>query len=73
MRTTLELDDDLVKTAIDMGCEKTIRATVELALRELISARRRKQLIALIKDGDFSMTLEDLEEMRSLQDQHVPD
>ena len=64
MKTTLELDDKLIKEAMDLVGGKTMRATVELALRELIAARRREELAAMIGTTEFSMTLEDLQKLR---------
>ena len=73
MKTTLELDEKLIKDAMDMVGGKTMRATVTLALRELIAARRREQLAAMIGTTDFDMTLEDLQELRGKEKPHVSD
>ena len=73
MKTTLELDEKLIKEAMDVVGEKTMRATVELALRELIGARRRQELAAMIGTTDFDMTLEDLRKLRQKDKLRVSD
>lgn len=73
MKTTLELDEKLIKEAMEMVGGKTMRATVELALRELIAARRREELAAMIGTTDFGMTLEDLQDLRRKEKAHVSD
>ena len=64
MKATLELDERLINEAMDLVGGKTMRATVQLALRELVAARRREELAAMTGTTDFGMTLEDLEELR---------
>ncbi len=71
MKTTLELDEKLIQEAMDVIGGKTMRATVELALRELIATRRREELAAMIGTTDFDMTLEDLQELRRKDKPHV--
>ena len=73
MKTTLELDEKLIKEAMDLVGGKTMRATVELALREFIAARRREELAAMIGTSDFDMTLEDLEQLRRKDRSRVSD
>ena len=73
MKTTLELDEKLIKEAMDLVGGKTMRATVEIALRELIAARRREELASMIGKTDFGMTVEDLQELRRKDKPHVSD
>ena len=73
MKTTLELDEKLIKEAMDLVGGKTMRATVELALRQLIAARRREELAGMIGTTDFGMTLEDLQELRRKDKDRVSD
>ncbi len=73
MKTTLELDEKLIKEAMAVAGGKTMRATVALALRELIAARRREELAAMIGTTDFDMTPEDLQELRRKDKPHVSD
>jgi len=68
MKATLELDERLINEAMDLVGGKTMRATVELALRELVAARRREELVAVIGITDFDMTLEDHKEKHRVSD-----
>ena len=73
MKTTLELDEKLIQEAMVLVGGKTMRATVELALREMIAARRREELAAMIGTTDFDMTVEDLQELRRKDKSYVSD
>ncbi len=44
MRTNIVLDDDLVKEAFRLTPLKTKRELVDLALREFVAARKRRDL-----------------------------
>ena len=44
MKTTINLDDDLVRRALAIHAGKTKTAVLELGLRELINAHRRRAL-----------------------------
>ena len=46
MKTTINLDDDLVRRALAIHTGKTKTAVLELGLRELINAYRRRELSA---------------------------
>jgi len=43
MRTNIVLDDDLVAEAMKLSGAKTKRATIELALRQLVESGRRRE------------------------------
>lgn len=47
MRTNIDLDDDLVKEAMDVTGVRTKKDIVRLALQELVRARRKKDLVDL--------------------------
>lgn len=47
MRTTLILDDELMKTALEYTGIKEKTALIHLALKELVQKRARERLIAL--------------------------
>jgi Arc/MetJ family transcription regulator len=64
MRTTVDLDDQLMEEALSITHAGTKKAVIEQALRELVNAHKREQLIARIGSGDIDMTLEDLKAMR---------
>ena len=51
MRTNIVLDDDLVSAGLKLTGAKTKRELVNLALRELVQQRRRKDLMDLYGKG----------------------
>lgn len=60
MRTSIEIDDDLLREVQRLTGAKTKRAAVDLALRELVAHRRRLGLLALRGkvrwDGDLEVS-----------------
>ena len=64
MRTTLDIDPALLDEAIRRLRTRTKRETVEMALRESIASRKRRQLRDLLGSFDLDLTQEDLERMR---------
>jgi Arc/MetJ family transcription regulator len=48
MRTNIVLDDKLVAAAMKLTRVPTKRAVVELALRELVARRQRKDVLELV-------------------------
>ena len=63
MRTNIDIDDALLAQAMEASGLKTKKATVEEALRRLVSERRQKNAIAdmagLGWDGDLDEMRED--------------
>ena len=51
MRTNIVLDDSLVKEALRYASVKTKRELVDLALREFVASRKRKDLRELFGRG----------------------
>ncbi len=51
MRTNIVLDDKLVKEAFRVSDARTKRALVDLALREFVAARKRRDLRELFGRG----------------------
>jgi Arc/MetJ family transcription regulator len=51
MRTNIVLDDSLVKEALRYAPVKTKRELVDLALREFVASRKRKDLRELFGRG----------------------
>ena len=47
MRTNVVLDDELIKEAIRLTGVKTKKNVISLALQELVTARRRRNLLEL--------------------------
>ena len=54
MRTNVVLDDDLVAEATHLTGAKTKRELLDLALRELVKAQRKKNLFDLAGQIDFA-------------------
>ena len=58
MRTNIEIDDELIQQAMEIGQLKTKKAAVELALREYINMARRQNLASMFGevtwDGDLN-------------------
>lgn len=58
MRTTIDINDKLLQTAMEISHVKTKKAVVELALREYVNRMRRTDLVSLSGqvewDGDLN-------------------
>ena len=66
MRTTFDIDTDLLEKVVKVTHASTKKAAVKIALQEFLRIQRRKQLIELIGNYDrFALRAEDLERMRS--------
>ncbi len=64
MRTTLDLDPELLEEARRELNGKSKKAVIEEALRELIAVRRRKQAADMIGKFEIDLTPEDLRKLR---------
>lgn len=64
MRTTIDLDEDLVREAMALLGVKTKREAVRRSLEALIRQRRRERLRARLGKVDLDLSLEELEAMR---------
>jgi Arc/MetJ family transcription regulator len=53
MATNLALDDRLLNQAMKIGCVKTKRETVNVALKEFIERRRQKRIVDIQGKIDF--------------------
>ncbi len=71
-RTTLELDPELIDTAMKLSGAKTKTQVIEKALEELIRHHRIDRLIGLLGTLDSVITPEELDEMRH-RDLNKPD
>ena len=65
MRTTVEIQDDLLREAMIITGATKKRECIELALQEVIRQRRIERLIQRLGKTRLSMTLEDLQRMRA--------
>ncbi|MCD6351430.1 MAG: type II toxin-antitoxin system VapB family antitoxin [Armatimonadetes bacterium] len=66
MRTTVVIDDALMKELMELSGKKTKKAAIEEAMREYIARRRRDALLSLLGNFDLGFTAEDLEQMRDV-------
>jgi len=65
MRTTLDIDSDLLEKAMVATGAPSKKRAIELAILELLRTRRREQLCDLIgRYDDFALTLSELEKAR---------
>ena len=53
MRTNIDLDDALVDEAMKLSGAKTKKEVVDLALRALVKARKKKDLLDLVGQIDI--------------------
>jgi len=63
MRTNIELDDQLVKQALQISNLKTKKDVVHEALKQYVASLKRKKLLSLRGKGTWEG---DLEQMRGL-------
>ena len=65
MRTTLNIDPELLESVKDLSGASTKTQAVEIALKEFVWLKKRQELAKRITNWkDFGLTLEDLEKMR---------
>jgi len=64
MRTTIDLDDDLVREAMDLLGARTKRAAIQRSLEELVRRKRRERLRGKLGKLDLDLTLSNLDRMR---------
>lgn len=53
MHTNIDIDEDLLKEALELGHSKTKKAVVNEALDEYVRARKQQQIIELFGTIDF--------------------
>ncbi len=51
-KTSVEIDPDIVREAADILGTTTLRATIDAALHEVVHAKRRLELIAVLAQKD---------------------
>lgn len=65
MRTTLDIDAKLIETVVKTTGASSKKKAIEIAMKEFLRAKRRKELSDLIGNyEEFAVTLKDLEKMR---------
>jgi len=65
MRTTLDIDAELIEKVVKTTGAGSKKKAIEIAMKEFLRAKRRKELSDLIGNyEEFEVTLKDLEKMR---------
>ena len=65
MRTTLDIDGELIEKVVKTTGARSKKKAIEIAMKEFLRAKRRKELSDLIGNyEEFGVTLKDLEKMR---------
>ncbi len=65
MRTTLDIDAELIKKIMRATVVHSKKKAIEIAVKEYLRAKRRKELSNLMGNyEEFNLTLEELERMR---------
>ena len=49
-KTSVEIDRDIARQAADILGTTTLRDTIDASLREIVNAKRRLELVALLQD-----------------------
>jgi Arc/MetJ family transcription regulator len=65
MKTTVDIDDDILKKVMDISKSKTKKGAIVIALNEYLRLKKREELKDLTGNyKDFDLTLADLRKMR---------
>lgn len=65
MKTSIEIDEEIVKKVIEETGEKTMRKAIASALRDYLSYKKRKELASMIGNyKEFSLSLKELSRLR---------
>lgn len=66
MRTTIDIDNDLLKEIIEKSGTKTKKDAIIIAIKDYLRFKKLQELKGLIGNYDnFALTLEELKEMRN--------
>ncbi|MBM4339537.1 MAG: type II toxin-antitoxin system VapB family antitoxin [Deltaproteobacteria bacterium] len=65
MRTTLDIDAELIEKVVKTTGANSKKKAIEIAMKEYLRLKRRKELSDLIGNYEqFTVTLKDLKKMR---------
>jgi len=64
MRSTIDINDELMKEAQELTGARTKKEVIALSLRELIRKRRREHLAGLFGSSILKVSPDDIEKMR---------
>ena len=66
MRTTIDIDEGLIRKVMKISGARTKKAAIVTAMKEYLKTRKRKELKGMIGNYDeFDLSLKDLEKMRN--------
>ena len=65
MRSTIDIDDTLIKEAMKLTKAKTKRELINMSLQEIIDKKRRQRLVNRLGRFNLNLSLEELEKMRA--------
>ena len=65
MRTTLELDEELLEEVVKLSGAKSKKSAIATAMEEYIKMKRREELRAMIGNYEHGMTLKELRKTRN--------
>ncbi len=64
MRSTIDIDDELLEEAKKLTSIKTKKELINLSLRELIRRKRLEHLLSLYGTSPVDLSLKDIEKFR---------
>lgn len=65
MRTTIDINDDLLKEVMSLSHVQTKKEAVEISFQSFIKQKRIERLTKRLGSGILSLNQKDLKEMRS--------
>ncbi|GJQ22700.1 MAG: type II toxin-antitoxin system VapB family antitoxin [Planctomycetia bacterium] len=66
MRTTIDIDDELLKEVMEKSGAKSKKSAIVTAMKDYLRLKRREELKSLIGNFDeFNLDLKDLRKMRN--------
>jgi Arc/MetJ family transcription regulator len=68
MRTTIDIDEELIHSVMEMAGVRTKKNAIVTALKDYLEHQKVKELKSLIGNYEtFDLTLDDLKKMRNLR------
>lgn len=67
MRTLVDIDEEILKEAMEVSEANTKKETITLALEELIRSRLRQKLKSMTGSGIIEIGLSDLKRLRGMR------
>jgi Arc/MetJ family transcription regulator len=65
MKTTFDIDEDILRKVMEVSKAKTKKGAITIALKEYLTLKKREELKGLIGNYiDFELTVDDFRKMR---------